>query len=326
MYISSVDNPKAVVILLGWVGAKKRHLEKFVEVYTKEHGCSVVYGNASVVSIMFYRHGALARVAMDAIQKTARILREEQENIRNDGGESTSTSSSGRIIPVVLHHFSNGGAMLAEKMDLMIKDAKRLEAGVRKEATVVNADETEDKQSTSNGYGSIRHISRSNQPDANRDCLLIYERLHAKGFEILDSAPAFISKKSVNGALEGAIPNKILQIPVKVLLSIAWFLTFLLETVCCRERMQDVYWNKMLTSELCQRQAFVYSSIDEITDPLKLEEFMEVRMKRGVDVHAHKFEDSDHVAHFKKYPEEYRSIIDSVLKRCEDDVRDDTIC
>ena len=96
---------------------------------------------------------------------------------------------------------------------------------------------------------------------------------------------------------------KPLQILAKVCVSIGMALTFLSEIVLCRESWRVIFWNNMMASELCQRQAFVYSSSDTITDPLKIDELIEVRKKRGVDVSVHKFENSSHVAHFKKYPD-----------------------
>ena len=83
-----------------------------------------------------------------------------------------------------------------------------------------------------------------------------------------------------------------------------------------RMPMPELYWNNMITSKLCTRQAFVYSSMDALTDSTKVDEFIEERKKRGVAVRVLKFDDSDHVLHLRKYPREYNDLIDKVLKDC----------
>ena len=77
-----------------------------------------------------------------------------------------------------------------------------------------------------------------------------------------------------------------------------------------------VFWNDMLESDLCPRQAFVYSTSDRLTDCEKLEDLIEERKKRGIDVTTVlKFEDSDHVMHMRKHPKEYQEkIIDHALR------------
>ena len=82
-----------------------------------------------------------------------------------------------------------------------------------------------------------------------------------------------------------------------------------------REVRTDVlFWNNMLESDLCQRQVVVYSTIDKLTDPKKVEEFIVGRNERGIDVTVVKFDDTDHVLHMKDHPIEYQEgVVDYVL-------------
>ena len=64
---------------------------------------------------------------------------------------------------------------------------------------------------------------------------------------------------------------------------------------------------------MCQRQVVVYSTIDKLTGPKKVEEFTDERNGRGIDVTVVKFDDTDHVLHKKDNPTEYQEGVDYVL-------------
>ena len=44
-----------------------------------------------------------------------------------------------------------------------------------------------------------------------------------------------------------------------------------------QKRVKVLFCQNMMESELCQRQAFVYSTADVLTDSKKLDEFIEAR-------------------------------------------------
>lgn len=71
-----------------------------------------------------------------------------------------------------------------------------------------------------------------------------------------------------------------------------------------QKRVDLFFWQNVIESKLCQRQAFMYSTADVFTDSKKLDEFIEARQKRGIHVIVQKFDDSGHVLHLKEHTEE----------------------
>ena len=147
------------------------------------------------------------------------------------------------------------------------------------------------------------------------ECLrFISKRLKTRGFEVLDSAPAYVYDDTARRVIDSSVQNLFFRIILKILISITIALMKTSAFIHKRENAAQVFWRNMLESDLCQRQAFVYSSIDKLTDAKKLGGFIEARRKHGIDVTVLKFDDSDHVLHMKKHPEEYKEkIVDRVM-------------
>ena len=53
--------------------------------------------------------------------------------------------------------------------------------------------------------------------------------------------------------------------------------TKIMAVVTRQKRVKVLFCQNMMESELCQRQAFVYSTADVLTDSKKLDEFIEAR-------------------------------------------------
>ena len=104
--IEDGNKTRAIVLILGFGGAKRKHVAKYASMYTSSLGCSsVVYGTASNHSV-FVDHNELDEFAFDAIQEVAKLIRsEESNNIQNN-----------KEIPIVMHILSNGGAFVTAKI------------------------------------------------------------------------------------------------------------------------------------------------------------------------------------------------------------------
>jgi hypothetical protein len=50
---------------------------------------------------------------------------------------------------------------------------------------------------------------------------------------------------------------------------------------------------------------FLYSDADVLVKPVNVERFMEMMASAGSPTFCHKWGDSEHVCHYRKYPEEY---------------------
>lgn len=268
---------KGVVIMYGWLGSSPSHVELYAKLYQKL-GCTVVYDIASFSDAMLRNESKLTALASKSVLKAAHIIR-EVETVK--GETSTKSNNLSSNVPVILHYFSNGGAFVAERLRFLINDAK----------------------------SSSTHYLTNEQRES---LIMISDRLYEKGFEVADSAPADLNESAQYRAIESAIPNKFLQSIVKAL-------TFIAQSVASKfiithEELRSKFWNNMIENDLCMNQAFIYSTKDQITDADMIDKLIEERKLRGINVISAKFNDSDHVMHFKYHPKEYSKVLDQVTR------------
>jgi hypothetical protein len=277
---------KAVVILYGWVGATPRNLQKYAELYTnnEHYKCATIYGTASTPSLMTRYRPTLRAVVMESVRKAAATIREVEASSDKSTRDTMTPTRTKKEIPILLHYFSNGGTFLAVSLNELIKDA----------------------------------VSGRIKEQDGEDLMLLNERLKRRGHEIVDSAPAYIYEATSYRVVDESVPN----LPLKIMIKSLIFLSLQRDKLLSYFRGKDdgiykVFWNDVLESDLCPRQAFVYSTIDHLTDSKKVDEYIEERKKRGIDVTAVlKFEDSGHVMHMRKHPKEYKEkLVDCVLER-----------
>lgn len=263
-------NPRAVVIMYGWVGAADKHVKIYANLYS-EQSCAVIYGTASYRAGLLKIKSSLSSVVLESTKLASNLIKESD----GKGVESAKT-------PVVLHYFCNGGAFIAERFHLMVKEARDAKAG----------------------------ISMGN----NEDLLFTHERLSQRGFEVIDSAPASMEFSTGFRAIDAAITNIFPRFLAKFVFAF-WFIVFYPISILRGTNPVDVdFWNNMTELDLCSRQAFIYSKKDRISDYNKIDNLIAQRRKRGIEVVAQRFEESDHVMHLRKYPEQYKDVISKVLE------------
>ena len=258
-----VEYPRAIVLLMGWWGAELRHVEKYAQLYSQKD-CATVSVIADTLQVMMHLgYPCLDNCVRDAATAVSGIIRDHEK--------------SGRKIPVIIHTFSNAGTFMAERLEVLIQQA-------REDLKVPCCE----------------------------DLVLLGERLDG---EIFDSAPAYPDIKlgftSTNGVVFG---NSII---VKVIVGILFFLAGAMWVICnWILGLPDVrwtFWNNMREGRLCLRQAYIYSTADDITNVQQLEDLIENR-KEFSNVSVLKFEDSKHVLHMMKHPKSYERMIDDFLR------------
>jgi len=277
---------KAVVIMFGWVGSLDKHLKKYADLYINhsQQRCAVVYGTSTTATSITRSSKKLTAMVLDSVRKAASIIRTVEQEIVNIN-DVKDIKYVQKNIPVVIHYFSNGGAFVAEKMNEMMRDIV------------------------------TRRMDKKISPNDVDDFKIINERLKTKGFEILDSCPAYMKYNLYMEVIDRSVQLLPLRAILKTLIFFSHAYKRIMSCVCNRDKVEVLFWKNMLENDLCQRQVYVYSANDSVTDPKMVEEMINARRKRGFDVTALKFEDSEHVLHFKIYPDEYKEkIVDYVLK------------
>jgi len=101
--ICPLGEVEAVVILFGWLGAEPRHLQKYANLY-HERNCGTVSAIARAMPLMMRNNRSLKKIASKAAEEAVRMIRRTE-------------ISRKKTIPVILHVFSNGGAILLEILE-----------------------------------------------------------------------------------------------------------------------------------------------------------------------------------------------------------------
>jgi len=295
--LSPPSRSKAVVIMYGFLGAKPKQLQNYANIYLQKE-CTVIFGTASVVTTMMRSKSKLTSLAMDSVRKAAIIVRDLEEvgepSNKDNGDSCTSTTSKDhsyingkqKKIPIIVHSFSNGGTFVVERLGELIQEARD------------------------------NHSQRQMPIRDRNDLIMVGDRINDIGFEILDSAPGYLNEKASFRVIEIITDNLLLRMILKGLMFCTIYYKMLMNAAFGRESISEQFWKNMIEHDLCKRQTFIYSSMDELTDSTKVDELIEVRRNRGIEVMVRKFEDSDHVLHLRKYPKEYEEVLDKVLKAC----------
>ena len=262
---------QAIILLYGWIGATPKQLQKYAKIYSnhKEYKCVTICDIASTPTLIIRNGRNLTSLVINSVRKVVGIIRQIENERR------------GVEVPVILHYFSNGGAFVVEHLDQMVKEAKKMTCDD-------NLDDT-----TTTTMKPCKQTTTISEHDAN-DLITVSERLQ-KGFEVLDSTPSYLDIENTDRlykVLDVAIPPLPLRVIGKGLLFLTINFMKLWSHIVQRERVDQLFWNHMIESDLCPRQAFVYSTKDELTDSNKVDEFINLRKKRGIEVTVVKFEDS----------------------------------
>jgi hypothetical protein len=271
--------PQAVVVLIGWLGALPRHLEKYSSTVYTDWNCATLSGTAHTRTIMFKKDEVLAKLAKEGLTALSDFLE----------------SSNCPRLPVFFHIFSNGGAFVWEHMDKLLGSANdRL-------------------------FSSLTSIDTEDTPlHCNTNFYAIRRNLSGV---IFDSSPAYPTWRSGKAALEGSLGGSA-PVLLKFFLSCVLYVAYQIELAVNflrgnRQHRLLEFWDYFLESELCDQEAFIYSTSDGVTDASHLQDFIAGRRRRrGATVSVLEFEDSDHVQHFVRHQERYSAFARQFVLDC----------
>mmetsp|Transcript_27463 Transcript_27463/g.66691 ORF Transcript_27463/g.66691 Transcript_27463/m.66691 type:complete len:286 (-) Transcript_27463:270-1127(-) len=100
--------PRAVVLVLGFAGAKPKHVAKYANVYNSLK-CSTVAGTATNLDIFTGNTVNQDAFALDGVRQVAKVLKEVED--------------SKAKTPVVMHILSNGGTFITNRIGIMLEAA-----------------------------------------------------------------------------------------------------------------------------------------------------------------------------------------------------------
>jgi hypothetical protein len=304
---NNTDDIKAIVVLIGWWGAEPRHLEKYAStIYRDDCQCSQ--------AILTMNNASLSRYAKAGLEELASFLHEQHRD----------TSAN---VPVIVHMFSDGGGFVWQHMEKLLQED--LTTSLKRRSSQTNnmhhldADDYDHDDDEGEALTSTNSVDTEATPlHSNTNFSLIRNNLQGL---ILDSCPAYPTFQSLLGAIDksgtfaGGCCLRCCAWVLKAFLVFGYFLESLWNLVVRRRphRLLD-YWNRFLTPSdlLCRgRQAFIYSTADHITDAQHLQELIAtLQQHEKTKISVLKFDDTDHVQHFRHHPEVYTQFVRDFLQ------------
>ena len=275
--------PRAVVVLLGWLGAQKRFLDKYATLW-QERDCTTI----NVIVPVWITMSGLCGYSV-----TEDIMRE----IDKIGRAAEMTEAGWGRLPVILHVFSNGGAFVVENMERFLRN--------KREININNncPESRSDRQ--------MRHI-----------CESMSARLWS-GCTIYDSSPCYPSYASgviaVGRAVSVPVFNVLFQSLFALYVICIDFLPYYIQRNVLRNNQYSAhaekFWKCMEQNCLTRNEVYVYSTSDDLADSDYLDKLVQRKTTNKIVniLQVLRFTDSEHVSHLRVHPFQYQCMIDNVL-------------
>ncbi|XP_059657879.1 uncharacterized protein LOC132304294 [Cornus florida] len=275
----SAAKTKTVVVLLGWLGSKQKHLKRYAEWYTSR-GYHAITFTFPMAEILNYQVGGKAEEHIDLlVNHLADWLEEEY-------GEN-----------LVFHTFSNTGwltyGVILEKFQQQQDPTLmgRIRGCIVDSAPVA----VPDPQVWASGFSAAFLKKHS---IATKGSMSAKEA----GDEVSVGTKSFVEAKPA--VTEAAL-----------LLVLEKFFGVVLNLPTVNRRLSDVL--GLLTSgQPSCPQLYIYSSADRVIPAGSVESFIEEQRKTGREVRACNFISTPHVDHFRNDPNLYTSQLTQFLENC----------
>lgn len=274
----SSTKSQTVVVLLGWLGAKQKHLKRYAEWYTSR-GFHVVTFTFPMSEIVSYKSGGKAEIDLE-------LLADHLAGwVAEESGKS-----------LVFHTFSNTGwltyGVILEKFQKQDPSVMgKIKGCIVDSAPVASPD----SQVWASGFSAAflkRHsVATKGIPDRN---------ISERGLEMNVSS----LEKPKPAIVEAALLN-ILEKIFDVVLNLP----------AINRRLSDVLELLSMEQPKCP-QLYIYSSADMVIPANCVESFVEMQRRAGHEVRACNFGNSPHVDHFRNHPSLYSSQLTSFLEDC----------
>lgn len=263
------EKNRTVVVLLGWLGSKQKHLKKYADWYTSR-GYHVITFTLPMNEIMSYKVGGKAEKNVESLVNHLADWLDEEQQQKN----------------LVFHTFSNTGwltygAILEkfQKQDSSLMG--RVKGSIVDSAPVAAADPTV----WASGFSAalLKKNSVATRGSASSSCESnMGTRINSINF----SEPKPAATETV------------------LLLILEKFFGVILNLPKVNRRLADVVETLSSSQPRCP-QLYIYSSADRVIPAGQVESFIVEQRKAGHEVRACNFISSPHVDHFRSNPELY---------------------
>lgn len=269
---------RTVVVLLGWLGSKQKHLKKYAEWYTSR-GFHVITFTFPMAEILSYKVGGKAEQDIDLlVNHLADWLEEEQ-------GKN-----------LVFHTFSNTGwltyGVILEKFQKQDPSLMGTIRGCIVDSAPVAAP---DPQVWASGFSAAflkkNSVATKGHVSSNES-----------NVELLVGSKTFVEPKPA--ATEAAL-----------LVILEKFFEVVLNFPTVSRRLSDVL-SLLSSGQPSCPQLYIYSSADRVIPARSVESFIQEQRRAGHEVRACNFLSTPHVDHFRNDPKLYSTQLSQFLDDC----------
>ncbi|KAH6755168.1 alpha/beta-Hydrolases superfamily protein [Perilla frutescens var. hirtella] len=274
------EDSEVAVVMLGWLGAKPKHLKRYIELYNAK-GIHAVTFVASVMDVLSFDLGK-------KLEERVRKLADELAAWLSD--------ESGRDRFLIFHTFSNTGWLAFGAILDNLKDRQDLLEKIKGCVVDSGGDPDIDPKVWAAGFSTalLKKSSSATYPSPET----------ARGTQ---------SGSGKNGSrMEEKGP---FFIETLVLAAFEKLFSYLLNLPDVNQRLRRIISVLSKSQPPCP-QLYLYSTGDKVIPFRRVESFLEEQGRTGKQVFSYNFGSSPHVDHYRTFPDLYASQVDNFLKEC----------
>ncbi|WOH10344.1 hypothetical protein DCAR_0729811 [Daucus carota subsp. sativus] len=279
---TNCKDPIFTVVLLGWLGSKRKHMRRYAELY-ESRGIQAVTFVAPVKDMLSVD---LGRAFWQRISGLVVEISDWLSEKENDGRERF----------LMFHTFSNTGWLAYGAILDDLQGRPDILDKIKGCVIDSGGDPNIDPKVWAAGFGAALLKKRS-----------------SAAYPSVEAGEKNAVQRETNVAKLG--PKKPFFAEVAILLVLEKFFSFLLNTPDLNQKLTKIISVLSNNQPPCP-QLYLYSSDDKVIPYQSVELFIKKQKDMGRTVHSFNFKSSPHVDHYRTYPTTYYSQLQSFLEEC----------